>query len=65
MVDVVLDASFIKAWSIRHQADNQIGYSNADARVGRSGDLLQAVSTVILSLGVLWRRRLFHILLIT
>jgi hypothetical protein len=36
-VDVVLDASFIKAWSIRHPADNQIGYSDADARVGRSG----------------------------
>ncbi len=24
-VDVVLDASFIKAWSIRHPTDNQIG----------------------------------------
>lgn len=36
-VDVVLDASFIKAWSIRHPTDNQIGYSDADARVGRSG----------------------------
>jgi len=36
-VDVVLDASFIKAWSIRHPIDNQIGYSDADARVGRSG----------------------------
>jgi hypothetical protein len=36
-VDVVLDASFIKSWSIRHPIDNQIGYSDADARVGRSG----------------------------
>ncbi|MGA3061054.1 MAG: transposase [Candidatus Bathyarchaeia archaeon] len=36
-VDVVLDASFIKAWSIRHPLDNQTGYSDADATVGRSG----------------------------
>jgi hypothetical protein len=36
-VDVVLDASFIKAWSMRHPADNQTGYSDADARVGRTG----------------------------
>jgi transposase len=36
-VDVVLDASFIKAWSIRHPTDNQIGYSDSEARVGRSG----------------------------
>jgi hypothetical protein len=36
-VDVVLDASFIKAWSTRHPTDNQIGYSDADARVGRAG----------------------------
>jgi transposase len=36
-VDVVLDASFIKAWSIRHPLDNQKGYSDADARVGRAG----------------------------
>jgi DDE family transposase len=36
-VDVVLDASFIKAWSMRHPLDNQTGYSGADARVGRSG----------------------------
>ena len=36
-VDVVLDASFIKAWSIRHPVDNQTGYSDAEARVGRSG----------------------------
>jgi transposase len=36
-VDVVLDASFIKAWSIRDPADNQIGYSDHEARVGRTG----------------------------
>jgi transposase len=36
-VDVVLDASFIKAWSIRHPTDNQTGFSDADARVGRAG----------------------------
>ena len=36
-IDVVLDASFIKAWSTRHPTDNQTGYSDADARVGRSG----------------------------
>jgi hypothetical protein len=35
--DVVLDASFIKAWSTRHPTDNQIGFSDAEARVGRSG----------------------------
>jgi len=35
--DVVLDASFIKAWSIRHPTNNQIGYSDTEARVGRSG----------------------------
>jgi hypothetical protein len=35
-VDVVLDASFIKAWSTRHPTDNQIGYSDTQARVGRS-----------------------------
>jgi transposase len=33
----VLDASFIKAWSTRHPTDNQTGYSDADARVGRAG----------------------------
>jgi len=38
-VDVVLDASFIKAWSIRHPTDNQIGFSDPQARVGRSGRL--------------------------
>lgn len=36
-VDVVLDASFIKAWSIRNPDDNQIGLSDPDARVGRNG----------------------------
>jgi hypothetical protein len=36
-VDVVLDASFVKAWSIRNPADNQIGLSDPDARVGRNG----------------------------
>lgn len=35
--DLVLDASFIKAWSIRHPTDNHIGYSDSQARVGRSG----------------------------
>jgi hypothetical protein len=36
-VDMVLDASFIKAWSIRHPRDNRRGYSDPDARVGRHG----------------------------
>jgi len=36
-VDVVLDASFIKAWSTRHPLDNQKGLSDDDARVGRTG----------------------------
>ena len=36
-VDVVLDASFIKAWSTRHPTDNQKGYSDTEARVGRTG----------------------------
>lgn len=36
-VDVVMDASFIKAWSTRHPTDNQSGLSDSDARVGRSG----------------------------
>jgi transposase len=34
-VDVVLDASFIKAWSIRDPRDGRRGYSDPDARVGR------------------------------
>ena len=36
-VDVVLDASFIKAWSTRHPLDNKKGLSDDDARVGRTG----------------------------
>jgi transposase len=36
-VDVVMDASFIKAWSTRDPTNSQTGYSDADARVGRSG----------------------------
>lgn len=35
--DIVLDASFIKAWSTRDPLDNQTGYSDKDARVGRAG----------------------------
>jgi transposase len=36
-VDVVLDASFIKAWSIRHPIHSRRGYADADTRVGRAG----------------------------
>ena len=36
-VDVVLDASFIKAWSIRDPERNKVGFSDRDARVGRNG----------------------------
>ena len=36
-VDSVFDASFIKAWSTRDPLDNQIGYSDREARVGRAG----------------------------
>jgi hypothetical protein len=36
-VDVLLDASFIKARSIRNPADNQTGLSDQEARVGRNG----------------------------
>lgn len=36
-VDVVMDASFIKAWSVRHPDDGRRGFSDPDARVGRSG----------------------------
>jgi hypothetical protein len=36
-VDVVLDASFVKAWSTRHPADGRIGFSDPDAMVGRNG----------------------------
>ncbi|MCJ7431482.1 transposase [Candidatus Bathyarchaeota archaeon] len=37
IVDVVLDASFVKAWSTRHPLDNKKGFSDGDARVGRAG----------------------------
>ena len=36
-IDVVLDTSFIKAWSIRHPPDSRRGFSDQDARVGRNG----------------------------
>jgi hypothetical protein len=36
-VDAVFDASFIKAWSTRHPIDNQKGFSDMEARVGRAG----------------------------
>jgi transposase len=36
-VDAVFDASFIKAWSTRDPLDNQKGYSDVEARVGRAG----------------------------
>jgi IS5 family transposase len=36
-VDVVLDASFVKAWSIRHPEWNKMGFSDPDAMVGRNG----------------------------
>jgi len=36
-VDVLLDASFIKARSIRHPDDSRSGFSDADAMVGRNG----------------------------
>ena len=36
-VDMVLDASFIKAWSIRHPRDNRRRFSDPDAKVGRHG----------------------------
>jgi hypothetical protein len=36
-VDILFDASFIKAWSTRHPIDNQKGYSDMEARVGRAG----------------------------
>jgi hypothetical protein len=35
-VDAILDASFIRAWSIRHPADNRKGLSDREARVGRT-----------------------------
>jgi transposase len=36
-VDAVLDASFVKAWSIRHPKNSQTGFSDGEARVGRAG----------------------------
>ena len=36
-VDAVLDPSFIKAWSIRHPDNSRIGFSDAEAMVGRNG----------------------------
>jgi transposase len=36
-LDVVLDASFIKAWSTRDPTNNQTGFSDVEARVGRTG----------------------------
>lgn len=36
-VDAVFDASFIKAWSIRHPRDSRKGYSDREAKVGRTG----------------------------
>jgi hypothetical protein len=36
-VDAVLDASFVKAWSVRDPESNKIGLSDPDARVGRNG----------------------------
>ena len=36
-VDAVLDASFIKAWSTRHPREGGRGYSDVEARVGRTG----------------------------
>ena len=36
-VDSVFDASFIKAWSTRDPLYSQTGYSDKEARVGRSG----------------------------
>jgi transposase len=36
-VDAVFDASFIKAWSTRDPEDNRTGYSDREAKVGRTG----------------------------
>jgi len=36
-VDAVLDACFVKAWSIRDPESNKVGLSDRDARVGRNG----------------------------
>ena len=37
IVDAVLDASFVKAWSTRHPLDNKKGFSDGDTSVGRAG----------------------------
>jgi len=37
VVDVLLDASFIKVRNIRHPDDSRVGFSDADAMVGRNG----------------------------
>jgi transposase len=39
-VESVFDASFIKAWSTRHPLNSQKGYSDEEARVGRTGRTL-------------------------
>jgi transposase len=36
-IDAMFDAPFIKAWSTRHPMDNQKGYSDEEAKVGRAG----------------------------
>ena len=36
MVDAVLDPNFLKAWSTRHPDDGKIGFSDAEAMVGRN-----------------------------
>jgi len=36
-VDTIFDASFIDAWSTRDPLDNRTGYSDREARVGRTG----------------------------
>jgi hypothetical protein len=36
-VDAVLDAAFVKAWSIRDPSDCRVGFSDPDAMVGRNG----------------------------
>ena len=36
-IDSIFDVSFIEAWSTRNPLDNQTGYSDREARVGRAG----------------------------
>jgi hypothetical protein len=36
-IDSIFDASFVDAWSTRDPLDNQRGYSDREARVGRTG----------------------------